>query len=522
MIMATFALLFVMLQSPKWTFAPASWLAPVFLMWLMRNNKWGFGILWVFIPTLTGAYIANTGVIPFPFPIMIMVLAMGVLVGMLPYLADKWLNKGNVLSTLVFPSSYLLVEFINAQSPSGVWASMANTQYAYLPFIQIADVFGLLGITFIMTWLAPMMLLVLDRWPNKENIKVPVILYLVIFLACNFYGGLKLGLEKGPGEDQFVKVGTVTKDASDIYEVVHFVQEGERIKIPPDVDLSSPELAKAGKSFQTFLSDYKNEKFEPVRSAIEQSNTDVFELSQGLVDAGAEIILWSEGLGRTFIKEEDLLISQGKDFAKRNKVYLVMALASFSGGEVKPGDPAFENKVLTIGPEGEILNTFFKNKPIPYVEASVPGNGIIPVVQTAFGSISPSVCYDADFPVLISQVGKNEVGLLLVPTGDWANIAPYHSYMTRFRAIENGCSIVKATSNGLSVAYDHRGRELLSKDFFTEDDKTMLVSVPVFSVATLFPLVHHLIPLLALVFLLGNITHVVYVHLQNKKTKAQV
>ena len=503
LIAALLAFLFVLLQSPKWTFAPAAWVAPILVLWLVRNNKWWKGVLWAFVAVFPGAYLGNTGVIPFPLPVMIVVLSMGVMVSLLPYLLDKWLNKGSVLSTLIFPSAYLLIEYFNAQSPSGVWTSMANTQYAFQPFIQIASIFGLLGITFMITWLAPVTLLVYERWQKGESIKVPVVLYSMFFIACNVYGGVRLGLTPAAEKNQYAQVATITMPVMDLYEKAYSVVEGKEVHLPADISVTSQEMANAGMAFQEFLSNHKSEKFGPVLQVMEQQNDKAFEMSQEKVEAGAGIVVWSEGLGKTFLEDEDKLISKAREFAGKNNVYLVMAMASFFGGEIKPGELSFENKVLTIGPDGEILNTFFKNMPIPYVESSVPGDGSIPVIDTKYGGISPSICYDADFPALLSQTGKNNTGLLLIPTGDWANIAPYHSYMTRFRAIENGCTVVKAVSNGLSIAYDPMGRELGRSDFFTAEDQSMLVDAPVYSVATPFPYLHSLLPVFALALVLG-------------------
>ncbi len=121
------------------------------------------------------------------------------------------------------------------------------------------------------------------------------------------------------------------------------------------------------------------------------------------------------------------------------------------------------------------------------MERSAPGDGTIPVIYTKYANISPSICYDADFPRLIAQTGNSETEILLIPASDWIDISPYHSHITRFRAVENGISVVKSVRNGLSVAYDPYGRIVRESDFFDENAGTLMVDLPVKKTDTLYP-----------------------------------
>ena len=102
---------------------------------------------------------------------------------------------------------------------------------------------------------------------------------------------------------------------------------------------------------------------------------------------------------------------------------------------------------------------------------SIPGDGNIPVMETPYGRIATSICYDADFPAQMRQLGDKKAGLLLLPSGDWSAIAPYHSYMAIYRGIENGTAIFRQASGGLSIASDYRGRILGSFDFYHSQGK---------------------------------------------------
>ncbi|MCB9271819.1 MAG: hypothetical protein H6561_20005 [Lewinellaceae bacterium] len=123
------------------------------------------------------------------------------------------------------------------------------------------------------------------------------------------------------------------------------------------------------------------------------------------------------------------------------------------------------------------------------VEPSFPGDGIIPGISTQTGVISPAICYDLDFPELVSQVSRHHTDLLVVPTGDWKSISPYHTYMAAFRAIENGVSVLKAVTGGLSAYIDHNGKILAQSDYYDPHSPGIVyVNLPVTSIKTPFVL----------------------------------
>ena len=114
------------------------------------------------------------------------------------------------------------------------------------------------------------------------------------------------------------------------------------------------------------------------------------------------------------------------------------------------------------------------------------GDRQLQTVSTPFGVLSGVICYDLEYPAVVRQVGQNGTGLLLVPSKDWLEIDPVHSYMAVFRAIENGTSLVRQTDAGLSIAVDPYGRVLAQTDYFGATDRTMVAQVPVRHVATIY------------------------------------
>jgi apolipoprotein N-acyltransferase len=91
-----------------------------------------------------------------------------------------------------------------------------------------------------------------------------------------------------------------------------------------------------------------------------------------------------------------------------------------------------------------------------------------------------------DFPSLLRQAGSQHVGLLCVPANDNRTITPYHARITAFRAIEQGLTVVRATGNGLSVAYGSTGRELGALTCFDNAEGRLLTDVPLQHRQTLY------------------------------------
>jgi predicted amidohydrolase len=217
-------------------------------------------------------------------------------------------------------------------------------------------------------------------------------------------------------------------------------------------------MRKIGLAEASYIERADTVRFRNVVATIRAVDDSLFALSQQAVDRGAGIVCWSENNGIAWKADEEAFIKRGQRFAARNKVYLLMTICVVNPGKITPGKKFLENEAILAGPEGNILTRFHKNNPVPMVEASQPGDGIIPVVKTAYGRLAVSICYDADFPLQMRQVGDKGADLLLLPSGDWYAISPFHTYMAVYRGIENGCSVFREVSNGLSLATDYRGK----------------------------------------------------------------
>jgi apolipoprotein N-acyltransferase len=199
-------------------------------------------------------------------------------------------------------------------------------------------------------------------------------------------------------------------------------------------------------------------------------------------DAGAQLILWPELAGICASEDEAMLIERGRQLAREKSVYLAMPL--FTQHKQRPP----ENKLIVVDPSGEVVMEHYKYGG-NVLERSVLGDRVLRTFQTPSATVSGVICWDMDFPGIVSQSGRNGTDILLNPTADWQTASTTHAAMAVFRAIENGVSLVRQADNGLSIVTDPYGRTLAATDHFTASERLMVAQVPTTGVTTVYSIV---------------------------------
>jgi apolipoprotein N-acyltransferase len=182
--------------------------------------------------------------------------------------------------------------------------------------------------------------------------------------------------------------------------------------------------------------------------------------------------------------EEAGFLERARGVAAAERVYLAIGMATIHLGERLP----FENKLVVIDPAGDVAMSYRKSHPVAGWEAGImrPGEPVVPIADAQDYRMAGAICFDSDFPEFIRQAGRNRADLLVVPANDWKEIKELHAQMLAFRAIENGLSIVRSASSGLSVVVDPYGRTLAISDDLAPGDSTMTGQVPIARVGTVY------------------------------------
>jgi apolipoprotein N-acyltransferase len=475
------------LASPRWDNPVTAWLAPLFLLYYTRMTRLRYKFLWLFIVSAILYMVTMGSIVPFPAPVLAVISLVEGLKTLVLVAADAWITKRHksVLYAFFYPCAALTMEYLSSLGGSGVWGSAANSQYVFSWLAQLASVTGIWGISFLLYTFASLGIWTLQAWKSGYPLPKPIISFSIALTLILAGGAIRL-YSRDSSEGKIVKVAGVTVPVLHFLEAVYKDYSGQNIVLNERLDLNSPQLQQTIPARIAFIESEDTVRFKTAFHSMLNIEDSLFILSERAVKRGASLICWSEGSAIVFPCQQSDLIRRGRLFAAQNRIYLLMSVAVMDSGKITAGKKFIENKTIFLSPNGEVLNIFHKNNPVPMMESSAPGDGRIPVIPTQLGRVSPSICYDADFPQEMRQLGQGGTQLLMLPSGDWSAIATHHAHMALFRAIENGCSIFRETSGGLSIAADFRGKVYNQFDYYSADTKMWLTEVKVGRTRTLY------------------------------------
>lgn len=446
------------------------WLAPLFILRFARAQNPTIGLPLILLVFVIDSGIANRGTVPVQGIEYLGWIFLISLAYTLPYLADRLLASrlSGVTSTLVFPLTWVTAEFIFTRlSPSASWGSAGYTQYGNLPLLQLASVTGTFGITFMLVWFASIVNWALDHHFEWEIVKGGVLLY-----------ASTLSLVMLAGSWRLAAADTTTRTVR--AAVVSYLRD----------------MFKPGEATRIRFGQVSGEEREPFRGKMAGLQDWFLENTQREARAGAKIILWPELNLLVFKEDEPAFLERAKQLARENGIYLLMGMASVNLGAERP----LENKAVLIDDSGKIVCSYVKGHAMPGWEETLgrPGNAHPFIGGTAYGRTAIAICFDMDFPWFIREAGEEHADLLLVPANDWEEIKQIHSWMAAFRAVENGATMIRGTSTGLSTVVDPYGRTLAVTDHFAPGARVMVAQVSLARTGTLYARVGDLFAWLSL------------------------
>jgi apolipoprotein N-acyltransferase len=215
--------------------------------------------------------------------------------------------------------------------------------------------------------------------------------------------------------------------------------------------------------------------------------------------AGARLVAWPEMNFLVPAAEEPAALARAQRLAAQQHVFLAMSLGAVRAGAPRP----FRNETVLIGPDGGVLYSYAKSRPVIGWEESVmePGDGRLPLVDTDLGRLSTAICFEGDIPGYVRQVGRGGADLWILPANDWPEVSRIHFAMAAFRAVENGAPLLRPTSFGTSGAFDAFGRAVGATDHLA-GGSTLVTDMPVGRVPTLYARVGDLFSWLCVVGLM--------------------
>lgn len=457
--------IFFFFSNGRYLIAPAAWLFPACWLWVARKPNFKHSYLLPIFSSL----ICQIQFWKFTFSrpdhfFFYIPMLLGTFYGLM-FCLDRWIYpkiKGFV-ATLFFPLLYTTFDFLlNLFNPFGTTGVLGYSQIEFLSFAQLASITGMWGLTFMITWFGSVINWMLDNWQNQRLIFSKSAIYFTILALVFLYGGIRTNMPLHRGSVKIASMHSFDKDQD-------------------------------GKEFWAKLA---NKDLKNVEIISNKHLAQLIEQTRQQAKAGAKIIVWSESTHNVLKQKEDSLKTILGNLAKELNIYLLTNPYFATTDGTKP-----ENKIQFFDPSGNIILTHYKYGGA-FLERSVEGDGKLKTVQSSFGKLSALICWDADFPSNVKQVGQQEADILLIPASDWREIDPLHTTVAQFRGIENGCSVVRQVRNGLSVMADPRGKVIAKMDHFESDEWLNVGQVPTKRLFTLYPILGDWFGWLAMIGLL--------------------
>jgi len=359
-----------------------------------------------------------------------------------------FLQKNRYLpAALTVPVIWTFLEFARTYVFTGFpWVLLGYSQHSLLPVIQISDMTGVYGVSFLVAALNGTLFDLFCCKGNADGVDKKRA------MAGLFISALLLTMSLMYGMKKLAEV----HDSSPV-----------RVSI---VQGNIEQDKKWDARFQ--------------RKVIETYK----RLTLDALSSGPELVVWPE-TALPFVFGNNILTGELKEFQKGMGAHLLF------GSVVRKADETVQNglsnSALLLSPEGEVVSVYDKMHLVPYGEY-VPLRQIFPfidkltsaigdfipgkeavVMKTPFANIGNLVCYEIIFPGLVRQFVKNGADLLVTITNDaWfgRSSAPYqHFSMAVFRAVENRVPVVRSANTGISGFIDAYGRVIEKGGIFDED-----------------------------------------------------
>ena len=453
-----FAALLLPFSNGENTIPVATWLAPIFLLRFVRMQKVTVALPLVYLlHVLPNLYQFHGAVQLVGIAYYFFLALMGIPLS-LPYVVDRLVKPRlqGFVTTLVFPTTWVVVDYFLSKGPYASNGSIAYSQYGNLPLLQMLSLTGIWGITFLIGWVAAVGNWVWEEGLNAKSTRLGTGFCVMTLVLVTFLGGARMALF--PPSASSVRIASLSQT---------------EIQPTPTEEIWA----------RVFENKSSVAEVESIRRWEAAVNADLLARSEREAQAGAKIVFWAEETAPVLKEDEASLVERGAALAAKYQIYLGMALATLNRGQALP----LENKIVLIQPSGQVAWEYYKAHPVPEDAAiSLTKDDKLRSLDTPYGRLSSVICFDADFPQFVAQAGKIRTDILLDPSLDWRAIDPMHTYTASFRAIEQGLNLVRQTDHGLSAAFDYQGRPLASADHFQTVDHVMISQVPTQGVRTVY------------------------------------
>lgn len=372
-------------------------------------------------------------------------------------LFSRYTRKTNLPISFFAPILWTVLEYIRSYLLTGFpWSSIGYSQYKLLSLIQLSDITGIYGISFIVVAFNSAVvdiLLLKKRQKERPLFSVTPTIFSLIFLAFLLTFSFSYGLYR------------LNQD-----------REGSNLKVA--IIQGSIE---------------QDKKWEP---AYQREVIEIYkELSLKASYANPDLIVWPETAVPFYFGKDkywtDLLLNIKREL---NSYLLFGSVLMRESKSDKGINIFYTNSAVLLNRDGNIVYAYDKIHLVPFGEYVplrsllffinkitygigdyTPGNSYLKA-NTPFGSFGTLICYEIIFPGLVRKFFLKDGDFIVTITNDaWfgKTSGPYqHFSMAVFRAIENRKPVIRVANTGISGFIDSSGRIIKSTSLF---ERTYLV-----------------------------------------------
>ena len=384
-----------------------------------------------------------------PLAVLGLPLALSLFYAAAGYITQR-ITPDNAIYTriLTLANTIALAELLRSILFTGFpWNLLGTAWSDFLPLIQISNIIGLLGMTWLMLMLCALLAIMFHKNNKTAYLRVGLGV-LTIFLLNTAYGLYSINTKHNAGDT------------------------------PMHVITIQPNIA-------------QNEKWDPnlltqnINKLIKTSEQALKELPE--LDKTPVLLIWPEtALSYAIIENTDFFAQIMGRFSHYTERKITLLTGALTRSHVKKNSSyEYQNAVLMVDANGQIINQYNKSHLVPFGEY-IPFQQYIPLeTVTGFSGfakgngpefmplnqdikILPKICYEIIFPHEFKTAtrGTNAANAIVHITNDaWYGESSgpiQHQNLAIFRAAENNSHVFRSANKGVSAVIDSTGKPLNS------------------------------------------------------------
>ena len=357
--------------------------------------------------------------------------------------------KTTRFKAFMMASLWVSLEYIRAKVLTGFpWCLLGYSQYQNLKLIQIANLVGVYGLSFLIVICNASIFFLLFDGPSrgqKRVFKWEALIALLMVVLTLTYGYHRISASQVNNKKQkSVKVSI----------------------IQGNIDQSI--------------------KWNP---AYQEKTINLYEkLTRQTTPFKPHLIVWPETSVPFFFQNATPFSKKVIEISKESKAHLIFGSPAYRQENRKT---IYHNRAYHLSPNGELIDYYDKihlvpfgeyvplKKFLPFVHRLVPAAGDfasgteVAPLKLPFLSAGVLICFEVIFPELARNHAKRGAEILVNMTNDaWfgQTSAPYqHLSMAVFRAVENGKPLIRAANTGFSAFISPQGKIISKSNLFRKE-----------------------------------------------------